>query len=253
MESIFKLETEYKNSKTVVSDIFFTSPFKIAKPFYDKDEMKIVIMTATPGILENDHYNITFTIGNNSNVHITGQSFTKIFKMKDGMASQKIHAKIKSGAILKYIPCPSILFEDSNFKNTAVFDLEKGASFVYSDIISCGRVGMNEIFKFKKYNSRTQVNYDNKIIFLDNNYLQPNNMSVEDIGFYEGYTHQGLLYIFNQNIEYNSIMNSNILGTKNIEIGITHSEKGLVIRTLAMSAQIITSFYENCIKFLLVK
>lgn len=248
MESIFKLETEFKYNKSVISDSFFTYPFKIAKPFYNKDEMKIIVMTATPGILKNDHYNIDFKIGNNSNVYITGQSFTKIFKMKDGIASQNIHAEIKSGATLKYIPYPLILFEDSNFKSMTVFNLEKGATLVYSDIVSCGRIGMDEYFKFKKYHSRTQINYNNKIIFLDNNLLQPNTMDVNDIGFYEGYTHQGLLYIFGEDIEYKSIMNS--IWIKDIEIGITHSEKGLVIRTLAKSAQIITSFYEDCTKLL---
>lgn len=251
MESIFKLETEFKHNKTVVSDSFFTYPFKITKPFYNKNEMKIIMMSATPGILENDCYNIDFRIGENSNVYITGQSFTKIFKMKNGIANQKIYGKIKAGAILKYIPCPSIPFEDSNFKSMTVFDLEKGATLVYSDIVSCGRIGMDEYFKFKKYHSRTQINYDNKIILLDNNLLEPNSMNVKDIGFYEGYTHQGLLYIFSENIEYKSIIDNKIAKIKDIEFGITHSEKGLLIRTLSKSAQAITSFYEQCIKSLI--
>ena len=39
------LTMEYRENKTILSDVFFTAPFKIIKPFYDRDYMQIMQIT----------------------------------------------------------------------------------------------------------------------------------------------------------------------------------------------------------------
>jgi urease accessory protein len=53
----------FQNGKTVMSDCFFTSPFKVAKPFYrDNGYTEIMVMCASPGILASDKYNMRFDL-----------------------------------------------------------------------------------------------------------------------------------------------------------------------------------------------
>ena len=35
------LTMERRDDKTILSDVFFTAPFKIIKPFYDKDHIAV--------------------------------------------------------------------------------------------------------------------------------------------------------------------------------------------------------------------
>ena len=71
---------ENKNGRTVITDSFFSSPIKIAKPFYYPDHTEIMMMTASAGMLDGDIYEIEIIVKENASLKFTGQSFTKIFK-----------------------------------------------------------------------------------------------------------------------------------------------------------------------------
>ena len=77
----------YKNGKTVMSDCFFTSPFKIAKPFYrDNGYTEIMVMCASPGILAGDKYNLQFDLSDGTKTIISEQSYRKIYNTGDSFS-----------------------------------------------------------------------------------------------------------------------------------------------------------------------
>ena len=50
-----KIRTLNKNGKTILDDVYFTSPFKVAPPFYKSDDfIKVIIMSSSAGTLEGD-------------------------------------------------------------------------------------------------------------------------------------------------------------------------------------------------------
>ena len=50
-----KLETEYRDGKVILSDLYFTAPFKIMQPFYPRpDYMQVMVLSASAGIMEGD-------------------------------------------------------------------------------------------------------------------------------------------------------------------------------------------------------
>ena len=71
--STLYLKSEYRNGRTVLSDVDFTAPIKIAKPFYHNEYTEAMIMTASAGILEGDYFEIRIDAENNSKLRITGQ------------------------------------------------------------------------------------------------------------------------------------------------------------------------------------
>ncbi|MGN1318538.1 MAG: urease accessory protein UreD, partial [Lachnospirales bacterium] len=58
---VSKLNIKIKSNKgkTLLDDLYFTPPFKIMKPFYEEDIMKLILMSASPGIMEGDCQKIT--------------------------------------------------------------------------------------------------------------------------------------------------------------------------------------------------
>lgn len=244
-QSVLILETELKEGKTKLKDSFFTSPFKIAKPFYNVpgNIIGLCIMNASAGILEGDAYKIEVTLGENSQVELTTQSYTKIHKMNSGCAEQNISINLKKGALLKFMPQPTIPFAGSRFLSKARINLAEESMLLFSDVLSCGRLKMSEQFGFDIYKSRTEVLYKEKIIFADNMMLEPGRQDINGTGFYEGYTHQATIMIFGDRIKDAFYDDLNCILSKysaEIEYGITRTFKhGILIRALGHQAEIL--------------
>lgn len=190
------IELANSNSRTVISDSYFTSPFKIAKPFYNKVSTEIMIMTATAGIMKGDNYKIKIKSKESTNSVITNQSYSKIFNTGDGSASQKLTIEVDSNAAIAWIPKPTIPFKDSTYVSESVISLKKDSRLFYCDILAGGRVGMGEMLEMNKYHSRTLVLLENKPIFLDNSLFEKGGADYRGLGYLEDYSHQGTVYMY---------------------------------------------------------
>jgi urease accessory protein len=234
------IETAYENGKTVIYDCFFTSPFKITKPLMVNDMAEIMIMQASAGILEGDNHEIEIKIHSGSHVIITGQSYTKLFRMENGHARQNVKISVEKDGFLCYLPCPVIPFGESEFIGTNDIRLEKGSRFVMQDIIACGRSGMGEKFKFRKYHSRTIVHEEERIVFADNTRLVPCEFDISGIGFYENFTHQGMAYFYGCN-------NIEASDNNSVIAAVTHPKGGQLLRILGNSSDEIEQYIKNII------
>lgn len=232
------IETAGEKGKTVVSDSFFTSPFKITKPFENSGAAEIMIMQASAGILEGDRHELEFKIRSGSNVIITGQSYTKLFRMDSGRAEQRVKITVEKGASLCWLPCPVIPFKESEFINVNEIYLEEGARFAMQDVFACGRNGMGESFEFRKYHSRTVVYENNKPVFVDNTRLVPKEADIGGIGYFEGYTHQGMAYFYGLDkiMPYES---------DSLTAAVTDARRGQLMRLLGNSSDEIESYIKN--------
>lgn len=186
-------------NKNYLSDISFTAPFKVTKPFYDEfDNMSIMLMSVSAGIMEGDIQDISITVEDKSKVKIFSQAYEKIHKMKEGKACRKTEIEIGRNSFLEYSPLPTIPFGESSFENETVIKLiDKSSKLAYSEILTSGRVGRGEKFEYKCYKSRTSVSIGDELIYHDNANYIPNDMKMEGYCMFEGYTHQSNLLLFN--------------------------------------------------------
>ena len=66
----------YKDGKTILSDKFYTQPFKIMKPFHiKKDLMTVMMQTASAGILKGDTQEMHFVVEDIAKMELLSQSF----------------------------------------------------------------------------------------------------------------------------------------------------------------------------------
>ena len=237
--SILKLTAESRNGRTVIADTQFTSPLKIANPFYRDDHTEVMMMAASAGILEGDHYDIELTVKSGASLKFTAQSYTKIFKAESVGASQKVKITVESGGSLVYMPCPVIPFGGSIFDARTEVHLQEGSGFAMTDILSCGRTAMKERFEFTSYRSRVAVYIDGKLCFLDNQRLIPSEASLAGLGFFEGRSHVGMMYIYGRETD--------IPECDKIEFASTNAAKGICIRAAADSADEIWRFFGDVV------
>lgn len=189
-----------KSGRTFIKDSFFTSPFKIMKPFQKDDGgISVFQQTASPGILAGDRQEHNIIVEKASSLEIVSQSFEKIFKMEENeLAERKICAKVGEGSALIYAPNPCIPFAKSNFHSSTKIFLSAGAKLIYEDCICAGRVACGEIFDFTTYKNLIEIWREEKLIFRENNFFEggeKKNLLQSEVNFGE-FTHSGTMLIF---------------------------------------------------------
>ena len=86
--SRLSIRTGSRDGKTIVEDLSFTAPYKVMTPFPKEDGgISIMPLCASAGIMEGDVQEFTFQISEGSNLEFLSQSFDKVHKMKEGLAT----------------------------------------------------------------------------------------------------------------------------------------------------------------------
>lgn len=188
-----------KDGKTILSDKFYTQPFKLMKPFHiKKDLMTVMMQTASAGILKGDTQEMHFVVEDNARMELLSQSFEKLHKMDGGSARRDTTIKVGKNALFKYSPLPTIPFYDSGFDSTIHAELEDETSqLILVEVLSGGRIAYGEEFVYRYYNSHITVREGGKLIYNDNAQYNPAEMDMKSLGMYEGFTHMATLLFFN--------------------------------------------------------
>jgi urease accessory protein len=249
--SELSISTVFKNEKTVMSDCFFTSPFKVAKPFYqDSGYTEIMVMCASPGLLAGDSYNMNFDLSDNTKTAVSEQSYRKLYNTGDGFSRQNTRIQVGENAALYYVPYPVIPFAGSRFHSRTDIFLRSSSKLIFGEILTCGRDGMGERFAFGEFCSRTAVTVDGKPVFLDNSRLFGRGGAVKDreakggdadfsgLGFFEGYSCQGVFFLF-------GFDDVSLPDCEGIQAAVSKSSAGFTVRALGDSANSLYRFAGN--------
>ncbi len=194
------------SGKTFVKDSFFTSPFKIMKPFAQDDGgIAVFLQSASPGILEGDLQLHKITVGQGASLEIRSQSFEKIFKMDSGKcAERKIFAELMENSSLVYRPLPCIPFSKSSFLSATEISLSKNSRLIYEDCICAGRCAHGETFDFTLYKNQIKIFRERKLVFYDNLFLEGSDGKnhperkerLLEKTMFAGFTHCGSMLVF---------------------------------------------------------
>lgn len=253
MKSELTLKTEFKYGKTNLQDLFCTPPYRIMSPFMDGDVMEVCLMSSSAGLLAGDEFALTIDVGDDCNLRFVSQSYEKILNTKDDMANRILDVKVGENATLKYLPYPAIPFSGSSYSSINKIHLSENSSFVYSDIFSCGRVGMGEKYGLESFKSNTRIFVGEKIAFADNTVIVPKRINYEKIGLWGNCTHNGMLYMYSPQMEKleEIVEKSRELSEEcGIYAGSTFCAKGIVIRSLGYSGDELYSFNKQLSSFL---
>ncbi len=253
--SELRLKIKHGTDGDFLEDVKFTAPFKITKPFYDaENNMKIMMLSISAGIMEGDSQEIEIEVGENARAEITSQSFEKIHRMKTGSASRHTKLTVKEGGMLIYNPLPTIPFADSAFKtDTDIYLTDTTSKLIYGEVISCGRVGMDEKFLYRFYKALTKVYQGDEPIYYDNAQFVPSKANLEGFCMFEGYTHLSNMIIvnFNDNESLMSGIRNYISENTQITGGCSVSGNLLCVRMLANGAEELTRMHDKITQYVL--
>lgn len=242
MISKIKISTAVEDGKTRLKDSFYNAPYKVVHygSSLTAGHLELIIMSSSPGILDEDRLEIAIEVGEGSRFKLFTQSFNKLHPMKSG-ASQEMTLKLGKDVVFQYIPHPVIPFERSVFKNTNTLNIDTGSTLIWGDVVSSGRVHSGESFEFTSYRNTTRIFFDNKLEVFDNQLIIPAQQPVQSLLFYEGYTHQAtLLYISERASDLKLELDEILTGRySEIDFGFSQcSDHGVVIRALGNDGEL---------------
>lgn len=244
MNGILKLTLADLNNKTIVKSIYQKAPFKVYSPIYKKNKAELTIMNVTPGVLSGDNHYVEINCENKSDVLIKEQGSMKIFDTNGGECSQKMLINVAENAFFKYLPYSIIPYKNSNFCGENSVYIKKSSKLAFAEIISSGRIAMQEEFLMKKFSSKTKVFLEDKLIYVSNEYINPEEFDYKNIGFWEEYSHIGTCFIYMQEEDYSRII-ENIKERGNIAF--SKCKTGFLIRMIANTQQEIYECFEEII------
>ena len=228
--------------KTVVKRQFSQVPLQFQRVLYPENSLPemayLYVISPSGGILQGDRYRTDVLLKNKAIAHMTTQGATSIYSMNSNFASQILNITVDENCYLEYIPDQLIPHKNSRYYQKVNLNVHNNSTLIYSEILTPGRVAMEESFEYDICYLRTHCkNQDKKIRFLENTKIEPKKQRLEDFGILGEYRIVGTVYILTRKedvIGLENTINENIRNIDGVSVGtsILPDESGIVIRIL---------------------
>jgi urease accessory protein len=97
---------------------------------------------------------------------ISTQASTKVYRSPDG-CSQHVDVRISDGAAIAIMPDPVVCFAGARYEQRLDAAMEPRGSLLLLDGYTCGRAARGERWQFDRYESRTTVMRDGRLLLVD--------------------------------------------------------------------------------------
>lgn len=255
MKSTLHIQTLLRDEITVLYDCYFTPPLKIMNITEDKrgKDLQLMLMSSSPGILDEDMYEMKIDVNEHCSLQLHTQSYQRLFDMKKG-ANQLLEVFLGDGASFTFLPQPSVPHQNSIFKTRSKIYLENNCKLIWGEVLTCGRKLNNEVFKFSKYHSITEIFLQKKLILKENLLMQPLFINPNLMGQMGGYTHQASFIYCNVNTDMKLLSDELvdfITEQKEITFGVsTPASNILIVRILGYKAEQLFNILKSLASFI---
>lgn len=197
------LDLEERQGKTVAKRVYFQGAFKVMRPIYADNSGQVTYYLLNPGggYLDGDRYSMEISAGVGAKATITTQSATKIYKTPKSLAYQETKISLKKDSYLEYLPDPLIAYENAHYKQKNIVHMERGATFLYTDILTPGWSSSGRKFSYDTIQSITKIYWDDKLGVFDHIKLMPQRQTMSGLGHMEGYTHLGSMIAVSEQMD----------------------------------------------------
>lgn len=183
--------------QTILKDVYFTPPFNLVEVRENKKNplLEMMVMSSSPGLLNDDFYDISIEVIDGSALNLQTQSYQRIHVSDQG-THQNMRITVGENAYFSYSPHPTVPHKGARYKANNTIHIKGSSTLLWSEILTCGRKYMaeEELFLFKKHHAITAIYQDDVLVYKDNLYIVPDEINLKEFGQYEEYTHQGSLF-----------------------------------------------------------
>ena len=249
-------------SKTIVGSQYTTYPLRLSNVFrldaIEPDCAYLYLINTSPGLLAQDHLNLSLELAEGTKTYFTDQAATKVHAMPQLLTKATVEFKITVGAdaSLELIPEPIILFADAALEQSTQITLDASAALAYSEIILPGRLTRGEYYDLRYYHSRLEIYDKTGLCFCDATYLEGKDNSFKQSDLFVSQPILANLYLVQPQIELELLIQKlDTLAYEGMTVAssVLPDNKGLLIRVMADKTSPIREYFHrvlNCVRSL---
>jgi urease accessory protein len=175
---LLELSLSPHKGATRVQRHYQRAPLHVYRPIYldvGRPDMAFVyVQQFGDGFVQGDRCRIDIDCAAGSAVHVTTQAATNVFAAHESFASQLVNLRAGPGAVLEYLPDPTVPFRGSRLFQRLSVTANPEATVILGDTLLPGRVARGEAHDYDFYVSETEVRRpDGTLLFVDTLRLNP--------------------------------------------------------------------------------
>lgn len=141
MTWLARLDLDYTlEAERSVARYLHQGPLRILQSLYPEGDTVChnVLVHPPSGLVGGDTLDMHVTVGSGAHGLVTTPGATRFYRSEAGLATQQVHARLKSEARLEWLPLEAIAYNGCDGLNRAVFELAPGAELITWDITALG-------------------------------------------------------------------------------------------------------------------
>jgi urease accessory protein len=198
---VLDLAYALRGERTELVARYQKSPLQIMRPLYVDPAMPgmafTYVMATGGGIAQADRYRQDLRCAPGTQALFTTQAATKVYRMEDDYATQRVHLTAEEGAYVEYLPDPVIPFRGARFHQSVELTVHADATVVYAETITAGRLARGERHDYTVLTNDLEVRRpDGTPLAVDTLRLRPGQPGgVTGPGVFAGHDHVATLYV----------------------------------------------------------
>ena len=168
---------ERAGSKTVVGRAFATSPLRLLLPNNHGNAAWVYLASLGGGLVGGDRIELRVTLAPGASGLFGTQASTKVYRSSHG-CSQRVVVEAESESMVALVPDPVVCFAGARYEQETHVMLGRDASLVLLDGYTSGRKARGERWQFNGLASRTTIEREGRIAFVDATRLDPRHGSL---------------------------------------------------------------------------
>lgn len=196
-----RLEYARRDRKTILALSHCTSPWHLLPPIYldETGSAYTLLLNPSGGLVGGDQLSINMTLHADARVLISAPSANRVYRSLGEVSVQEVHIAVGPGAVLEWVPEPTIPFAGSRYHQELHVTLSSGATILLWDAIASGRIARGERWAFTSLENEIRITTATGASVLERFALNPAT-DLSRVGLAEEWDYVASLYVVSDRV-----------------------------------------------------
>ncbi len=193
-----ELQYQKQDHRTVLSRSYCTTPWHLLPPIYLDETGTAYTLLVNPsgGLVGGDHLFIDMRVEMGAHVLVSAPSANRVYRSRGDTSVQEVKIALGADAVLEWLPEHTIPFRGSRYRQTVDITLASGATILFWDALTSGRIARGERWAFASLENEIRLTTASGRQLLERYMLDPAT-DLGRVGLAEEWDYVASLYIVN--------------------------------------------------------